>query len=346
MTTQYTVIEMPPSGSVNEKGERHYVRRFQVTTTNPLDGPKKVAAAVNYTYYESYPYAGEDDPYAILKRVDVQPTDTLGVWNVVLDYDSAPNAVDRGAVRTDPNGGRPDQAPKTAGEASNQQRPESRPWVLKWGSAQTEKLLRNDRSGPSDPFVKGYALSNKKGKLVATSAGQLFDPPISIPEARPTLSITAYSSFAETANIPYWVNRVNHAKWLGWPRDCARVTSYAITSQYEQNSFFWQIDVEIQFNIDGWNPVRVLDAGTFELKEKSPADVGGDGKPIKNTKLVPILNDRDGTPVTTPVPRDGFGKQQKDFTTPLVFLEFQGYYRGNFRSLLRQDLGAKRKPRD
>lgn len=346
MPTTYEINEKTPSGYIDERGVRHYVREFQVFTSNPLDGPARICKNVPYRLFESYPYPGEEDPDAILKSVRPQPTDVLGEWKVTLEYDSAPLAIDRGATRPD----RSDQTPKEAGTGNNANAPEQRPWVLKWGSVKTTKLLRRDRSGAgNDPFVKidPHALGpgGPPGKLVATSAGQMFDPPISVPVDHPTLSITAFSSFANVSNIPYWTNRVNHHRWLGWSRDCARCTQYNITSIYEQNRFIWQIDVVVEFNLDGWNPVEVLDAGTFAKKQKSPADLDAQGNPIPDFKLVPILSSRDGSPVTSPVPLDGFGAPLKLGTKELVFLNFQGYYRGNFRALLRQDLGAYRRPR-
>ncbi len=346
----YTVIERPPEGGINEKGERHYVRSFQVTSSNPLDGAARITRAIPYTLYEAYPFAGEEDPYAILKSVDSRPTDCLGVWDVTLNYDSAQNRIDRGASQ--PGKGadgtqqpRPGQTPSEAGQGSNEKSPENRPWVIKWTGVKTTKLLQVDRSpgmaaaveiipveGPlANPIVVNHPAT--KGKPVVNSAGQPFDPPLEVPDWHAVVHITAFFPIANYRNIRKYLGKVNKSPWMGWPKGCAVCTGYSITSVYEQGKWFWEVQIEVEFNDEGWNPVKVLDCGTMYID----ADIGREAR-----KLRPIVDPVTGQPVTHPVPLNGFGQPLKA-GEPFVYLKFQGYDEADFRNILNQKPTRRRR---
>jgi hypothetical protein len=341
----YSVIELDRSGGVDEKGVRHYTRRFQVTTSNPLDGPAAIARQVPYRLYESYPVAGEEDPAAILKRVDVQPQGTLGVWTITLEYDSAPNEIDRGATRPGADGQpRAGSTPKEAGQGSNQNPPDQRPWVIKWGAVKTTKFLTRDysnfvpRRAPGAALIvnpRGFVPQPGKdiGKPVVNAAGVPFDPPLEVPCSHTTVSITAFSSIADHSNIKRYQNKVNRVKFMGYKAWQARCTNYGITSQYEQGAFFWQIDVEVEFNEDGWNPVRVINAGTLKKELANPPGPIAPGQ--EKFRLRPIIDKVTGQPVTHPVPLDELGGELEAGKDP-IYLEFQGYIIADFRKLLFQ----------
>ncbi len=94
----------------------------------------------------------------------------------------------------------------------------------------------------------------------------------------------------------------------------------------------------MEFDEDGWNPIRVVDAGVLERYLANPP-----GVPIlpgqEQFKLRPIL-DHTGQPATHPVPLNGLGGkldvQIGDAPNDLVYLEFQGYLIADFRKLLFQ----------
>ena len=352
MPTTYSVVELPPTGGINEKGERHYTRSFHVVSSNPLDGPAQIARGVDYSLYEGYPFPGERDEDAILKKVDVRATETLVMWELSLEYDSATNAIDRGATQPSASGGgepKPAATPSSPGQGSQEKPPDGRPWVIKWGAIKTTKLLTKDYSSFRPRRAPGARLERvlpgaverpgrELGKPVVNSAGVPFDPPIEVPCSHTTVSITAFSSVADPTNIGRYLDKVNRTRFMGAAAGCARCTNYSITSQYEQGAFSWQIDVEVEFNEDGWSPIRVVDAGVMERVLVNPPGViippGQD-----QFRLQPIL-DRTGQPITHPVPLNGMGGQLLvqigGVPNDLVYLEFQGYLIADFRKLLFQ----------
>lgn len=304
----YDVKEISRSGAIDDKGVRTYTRVFRVITSNPGDGPLLITAQVPFVLYETYNLGpGNDlDLAAILKRVDTQPEDVLaGIWQVTMTYDTAQNAVDKGTVQPGTTDTPPGGGSGTPGTGNNQTPPDQRPWTLRWGSVQTDRLLVKDLSEEEAPVVN--------------SAGQPFDPPISLPSANTTLSITGFTAVGDGSKIKRYMNKVNEHAFLGWDPGEARCTQYQLTSVYENGAFFWQVDVTIEFKDGGWNPVEVLDAGTLYKKSAS-------------LPLQPIL-DRAGNPVTAPVPLNGFGEPLTAGADP-VYLEFQGYATVDFANLI------------
>jgi hypothetical protein len=270
----HEVREIKREGSIDEKGVRRYIRTFQVITDDFTLGPGLVATLVPTLLYESYNLGtGEQDLFAILKKKDARPVEgQLGMWEVVCEYDSAP--LDFGTQSGSGIG-----AGSSPGAGNNQVAPNLRPWVIKLGSNKTTKVLTKD-------------LNNVE---VVNSAGVPFDPPIEVPAAFPTISITAYKATFAFSQILTYTNAINSDAWQGFPPRRLRCIEYAATTQFENGAFFWQLDVTLEYNPDeDWNPVKVLDASTVwrESMTKPPAPIEVNGVAV--TSPVPICN---GVPV-------------------------------------------------
>lgn len=299
------------SGGIDADGHRSYTMVYQVESDSLNVEPDIVEDAVGIAYYAPYP----TDLAARLKRKTVsQEGSELYFHQVVLEYDTRPSAADAGTVTP----GEPGSAPAEAGANAGQTPPNLRPWVLKWGSVQSERPLESDLDG----------------NAVTNSANQKFDPPIMIPVAMTTLSITAFRLQAQSDKIQRFLNKVNSRTFLGYPKYHARCTDYQITSQYEQGAYYWQVDVTITFKEpgsvvgpdSGWNPVRVLDAGTAEY-----SDPDGSGRKYRS------IVDAMGQPVSQPVPLNGDGEK----ATPAfladngpVYLKFRAYKEDDFAQLI------------
>lgn len=293
-------------GGIDPSGVRRYVRVYQVRAYQNTGEPKldndadDIDDQVAFVLYDPYP----TDAFAYLKQKDVQQTPELFVWTLTLTWDSESNPSDQGT--TEP--GEVGVAPTTPGTNSPATPPAQRPWVVKWGAIQTERILETDVSEDEKP--------------VANSAGQPFDPPVKVPCSDVTLSITCFSARINAANTWLYFNKVNKFKFLGlWPPGWARCTRYEQTSLFEGGQTLWQTDITIQFREDGWNPIRVLDAGTVEL-----SDPDGTGQRLR------AIVDETGAAVTSPVPLDGFGEKLAA-GEDLVYLEFQGYYEADFKGM-------------
>jgi hypothetical protein len=265
-------------------------------TDNPQDGPLVASSGVGILLYSSYITPNESDLFAICKNIEchLEP-DQLTVWECVYSYDSAP---------FDQKGGGP-QGQGNPQQGNNQQNPTARPWQLEFGSNKTTKLLTKD-------------LNNKE---VVASNGQPFDPPLEVPAAFPTITITAYKAFAVFAEVPFYTNAINSDAWQGFAPKTLRCTDYKLQTQYENGAYFWQKTVVLEVHPDStWNPVKILDAGTFEKVSENP------DKPVQPIEI-------NGQPVTSPVPLNGAGKRLAA-GAQLVYLDFQAYREVPFANII------------
>lgn len=305
MPTTYSYKLRKLDGGINEDGSRFYTRTYQVVSSVVNDEPDNIDDVVPLNYYTSYP----TDSAALLKRKRVQQTDDLNVWVLVLEYDSRPLQVDRGTTEA----GQPGSAPSVPGGNSNQVAPNLRPWVVKWGSVQTEEPLERDRSVGEDL---------PEGAPVVNRAGVKFDPPIMVRAAHATVSITAYRLQAQVEKVRQFINHVNKKEFLGHSAGEALCTAYQITSVYEAGAFYWQVDVTVEFKRPAWNPIVVLNAGTVQK-------VGSQASGFSYRACIDSL----GNPVSQPVPLASDGTQLAIGGT-VNYLEFTGYYEADFSQLI------------
>lgn len=306
----FTVRLVKAGGNIDSKGVKHYSRTYKVESDDVNDAPGAVISAGELealAYLSPHP----DDPGALLKSKNATQTDDLMMWECVFEWDTEESSTDRGTVG---NGGAgpPSSAgttPSSPGGNTSATPPEARPWKFEWGSVQTERLMEKDLSDDEVPVVN--------------SANLPFDPPPSVPCSDTTLTVTLYQGTARPEKIWVYQDAVNTETFLGVfePRT-VRVTQYKQTSVYEaQHGWFWEYSLTFQIRFEGWNPVKVLDAGTMQRVDKGGAGV----------QLLPCT-DAHGQAVTSPVPLDGFGAQLPADATPddFVYLSFQGYKEASF----------------
>lgn len=317
----FTVRLMKASGRIDSNGVTRYTRIYQVESDEINDAPGAVVAAgslASFAYLSPHP----DDSHALLKEKTAEQDGELMVWTVTFNWDTEQSQQDRGTVAggtgSGPLGTSPTH-PSSPGTNHSGTHPEVRPNRFEWGSVQTNRYLPGDLTldEDGDPAPRPFA----------SSAGQVFDPPPQIDCSDTTLSITCYRMTARPEKIWLYQNSVNDNDFLGiFPADWIRVTSYKQTSVYEaQWGWFWEYQITLQIREDGWNPVKVMDAGTVQRIDVPPFGL----------RLTPCL-DAHGHPVTSPVPLDGFGAQLPLTAGPedIVYLKFQGYKRLDFFRLI------------
>ncbi len=289
------------SGGIDAKGVRRYTHVYKVESSVINDGPLDIINQSPYTYYSAHP----SDLLALLKDARAeQDQQERHFWTLTLNWDTDRTGQDAGTAQPGMA-----TAPASPGTNNSLTPPNQRPWVLKWGSVQRTKILKTDLSEPPQD--------------VKNSSGQYFDPPVEIPSANPTLHITGWRTDAQPLKVAIYMNTVNAAAFMNWDAGYARVTSYEITSQYENGAFFYQVDITIEFNSDKWNPIRVLDVGTTIIKTADETPLN-EAQPIK---------DASGNPITAPVPLDNNGGRLP-LGSDLEFREFQGYQETDFDNLI------------
>lgn len=297
----YEWRELPGrEGYVDAELNRYYTRTFQVIVDSPTYGPGEVAALVPINMYASWSAGSDFDFRAILKKKSARMTgqqDGGYVWEVTCEYDSKPFDQKQGGASPSGNPG------QSATE------PTARPWQIEFGSNKTTKML-----GPKDLDDKAVVASN----------GQPFDPLPEIPYARPTISITCFKAIGAESfgNVALYTNSINAGAWQGFAAKRVMCTEYKLQSQYEPGwGWFWQKSVSFEIYDEDLNPVKILDAGTYEKGSMS------DNKPL------PIL-DATGNPVSSPVSLNGGGGKLPNSATDLVYLDFTGYREVNWAGII------------
>lgn len=286
---------------------REYKRTYQVITDDPGDGPGIVATYVPTVLWEPYNTGQEVDLLARLKKKSARQINQQGdgfFWIVECEYNTQPIAQGENSGGSPPSGDPAQQ---------QQQSPENRNPVIEFGSEKTTKILVKD-------------IIN--GNEVCASNKQPFDPPLEVPAAFPTFTVTLFKlpGADNFGNIATYTNSINSGAFLGFAAKRVLCTEYKLTSQWEQGAWFWQKQVSFKVNPDNdWNPIKILDAGTYEFK-------GSMGDPSNPMRYQPIL-DQTGNPITSPVPLDGNGHKLA-FGSPLVYREFNGYRQVNWANIL------------
>ena len=294
-------FEKSTDASVDQKGNRTYIRKFLVGMANLSDQPPSVwgSGFASIVRYQSYPF----DAGALAVTLDASPEGDTGLWYTVrITYKS--NPFDLGNTTGNPS------------DSDASVTPTSRPWTITFGSTHGQRLLTQDTITDAP---------------IASSAGQPYDPPPEIPSSNLTIQITAFESFAtfkpigKVLNYQDYVNEfdillaVSPAETNTFPAETLRCTEYKSVSHSEQGETYWQVDVTLEFKFNGWNPIELLDCGTLYIKSMT--------LPIQ-----PVL-DQQGNPVSTPVPLNGSGGLLNAGDAP-VYLQFNGYNKVDFSTLL------------
>ncbi len=304
------------TGTIDKMGVRGYVREYIVVCDTP-DPTTAQVAAVLPVWGALHP----DDPHARVKSASVKQRGPGAYqWDGTVNYDTAQDVTDRGTVRQGGTG-----TPDSAGGNSNQVAPNLRPWVFKWGARHRSEHFLQDRDGTD----------------ARNAAGQFFDGGLELPVCNPTLTITGYKLIdpgggplslslgaRDIAKIRDYVDHVNDAPYLAWLAGEARCTEYALTTQYEFGLFYWQVDVTIEFQRGGWNPIKVLNAGTFTKGDYSTV-THSYGKP----KPITIR----GVPITHPTPLSADGTRALNPADPADvpnYINFTGYESTDFEFII------------
>lgn len=275
-----------------ETGEDGFVtgtRVFQISTGNAAARPAWGIAGISINRGDPHP------DHAAARAVGVSSIPVygqLGWFEVSYSYSSRPRDIGD-SVGTTPGGG----------EAAVQPDPLLRTPTVKFGqNSRTVPWLRDW----SDPR-----------KLIANSANQPFEG-----QTTERITCTATVSFFLPASTDIVLKqlqyglRVNEADfsivpiYSPYPAGYLRCNSYTGTLMREGGTWYQAVEVEFEFNPDGWDR-ELLDYGTAERK------FGTSGYELEK-----IVTSKNGMPVDGPVPLNGFGLKA-DTPAVLTFREFR-----------------------
>lgn len=284
------------SGTKNRLWERTYRRTFRVQTTTPHDGPKIVQIATDPGTSVAIPGIGAF--YTNGTAAFVQTETDLGSF--VEDVQAEEEDIDGLAWIVTVNYG-----PYPANIFPIN--PVDWPLKVWYGSQKFETTVDKDW----------------QGEEIANSAFTPFDPPVTIDDSRALIHCQRnelVSTFDEQLPKRY-KDHINQADWNGYGREnvkCSEITTSE--PQYDTNAQAWYYVVNYTFEIDDnqWAKT-LLDQGFMHLDTSTPPQQVA-------------LNDKQGQPLTKPVPLDGSGQRLPTTGTP-VYLTFDVYPLADFDHL-------------
>lgn len=224
----------------------------------------------------------------------------LGLWIVTVAYTNKP---------FDEKNSGPDPSHN---DASTQ--PDLRPYTVGMHAVHRDKVL-----GPQDLDTPPADVKNK--------AGDPFDPPIMRPASTILVSIKGWKAIGAVGplqKINFYVNSINDADYsLPTPGQkilakTGRVNDFSWEQVFEQGSYWWKFDLQIEVNVDGWG-VHVANLG---LNKKI-----SNALPLQRI----VIN---GVPVARPVPLKADGSGPLNAGDDINFCDFKAYAEKDWSSII------------
>ena len=293
-------IEIPQTrqgGITGMDAKREYVRKFKVQYDNYQAGSVDVSVAPGIpSLFSLYidPFGGSADFGARCYDVQaIQDEEDPFLWLVTAKYSSGERS-------------RYSKAHPEKGDSSQQdQNPLNRPAIIVWGSRKLQKVV--ERCSKMDN-MSAQQLAPGGTAFLLNSAGDPFDPPITIEDTLPTLTIIRNEATFDPGLPVQYHDAVNIDTFWGAPPYCAKIESITGRSNTQNNMSFYEVTYEIHFT--RWNPpvekgwlIQVCDRGFY-------AGVG------QNRHR--IVSPLDGTAVVSPAQLDGNGNENPN-NTPFYF---------------------------
>jgi hypothetical protein len=270
-------IKTGRSHEITADWKRTYKRTFRVVTDNPNRGP-----------------------------IAVRSTLPVGIGSRYLNGDSS--EFDNGAfvnkisVETEAEDGMSWICAVEYGPWDPTQRPENpldHPLEIEGGFSPYERIVDRDQDG----------------NAVVNTAGDPFDPPVTMEDPRPVLTIARNEPAIDWSLVYRYRNAVNSDSFWGADPGQVKVSrisprrvwdQYLSANELTPGGFYWAITYEFEFNPDGWHS-KILSQGMRQL-------VGGVQKPITIG----------GSAITSPALLDESGALLAVGADP-VFIEFTIY---------------------
>lgn len=212
--TSVSVKHSGRSGSSNSKGERTYETTLLVRTNNALDGQTTILKDPRIPQQLSYyQYNGGVDRQALVENVTcTQDDQSPMLWEVVVSYSTL-----------------------ASGQGNNPEFSKSIDLTPKysWGEYADQKVIDRDI----------------KGKPVVNSAGEMFDPPLTLAIAYPLLRISRAELTFNPLVIMEFKSSINSTQWGSWPAFSAMCVAINANQEVQEGVQFWRVTYEFAFKL-------------------------------------------------------------------------------------------------
>jgi hypothetical protein len=245
---------------VDEDGNREITRRFLIYFPSATATQADALAALTVARGDAHPL----DANCVAKTLDANPypqSDSKGLFLAVVNYKSKLEQ-----TKNDKEGSSPLAGDKTVAA-------DSRPPKISYTSIRIEK----------QPGFYDYSTPQKK---VCNSVGQPFTDLPNVTYYHMLITITGYKGVADLDLFDKrsdYLNTVNVATWNGYAAAVVKCNDFSGTTEYEQGEQFWNYKIELEVNLNGWNPTTIANRGTcFKLSNGLPPQpiLDNTGKPI------------------------------------------------------------------
>lgn len=272
---------------------RDYEQMWIVQTDNRLDGPQQIAQFPGVPQKGQYYQHGNDfDPASTLIALSADQDDGNPLlWRVTAAYSSAPQGTQQDDAGVDFNNP-----------------------ILSWGSETFQRIVERDIDG----------------NLMASSAGEFFDPPELVDDAYPMLSVSVnWPSFNPLA-IQLYTGAVNSDAWYGMKPYTVKCKNVGASQQQQGDQEYWAVSMSFLFNFTA-APNRTIpsdDSGgwTSYILDRGVKELDDDKNQIH-------IKDIEGNPVTEPRLLNGRGKQLDAFKYDSEYYQPVFLPRRKFRKL-------------
>jgi hypothetical protein len=251
--TEYKTGRESVSGQLNR---RIYQRHFCVRTNNPHTASKEVKiAALIPRPYQPYVTLTEQDYGALVRSVTAtQRENSRLLWDVLVAYDSEVE------LRDNPFLEPPDIRLDTEIY--------ERALIARFDKAHNPEASQNPEFG--DPLNAIEPNGLIRGDY-CTSAGEPFDPPLMVTEARPLVIFTRNEAIFTVAKKVKYENTLNKYEWCGlqprqaWLRSI-KVQNHVQKATDTQSANIYYVRVEYTFALNAitWD-LQVPDIGSYYL---------------------------------------------------------------------------------
>lgn len=213
-----------------------------------------------------------------------------------------------------------DQLPSDASDSID-----SPPGGAKQNPIDDEPIIEFDSGSMFKPIDK-----DADGKLIANSAGDMYEPRMKKFVASPTVSVTINQITSPWAVARQYVGKTNTSTWNGAPQDTIMLRSLRARYRVRNKIPFWQCTYTFEEREDTWKE-ELLDAGKNELATSLSVTADNTSTTVKQPISI------GGFPTQEDQPLNGQGQyltpQQIKDGTELVFNTFRPQGRENFDNL-------------
>lgn len=165
------------------------------------------------------------------------------------------------------------------------------------------------------------AVEDIDGNAIVNSAGQPFDPPLTIERRALAATISYNSETFDADQADEFEDSVNIAATqvanLNVGARVAKIEEMGAVKQFYRDIEYWAVTIKVALNKNTWDR-QVLDQGIFALDD--------------DDNLVRMATD-DGEEVTEPLKLDGSGKKLDPQTANPVYLIYKTFEEKNFATL-------------